>query len=93
MSAFDGLTGGAIGLASKSDRFGRPLDRRRRAVELSSASERQRIGPVLELCLQAHVSGPVERQHRDTDDNNQHHRHIWKNDAVRIAPERCDSIV
>ena len=75
------------------DRAGGTLDRRRRPVELGRASERQRIGPILELRLQAHVSGPVERKDGNADDDDQHQRHIGKNDAVRVAPERFDRLL
>ena len=34
----------------------------------------------------------IERKDRDTDDDDQHHRHIGKNDAVRVAPERFDRL-
>ena len=34
----------------------------------------------------------VERKDGDADDDDQHQRHIGKNDAVRVAPERFDRL-
>ena len=64
-----------------------------RPVELGRTSERQCVGSILELRLQAHISGPVERQDGNADDDDQHQRHIGKNDAVRVAPERFNRLL
>jgi hypothetical protein len=74
------------------DRAGGTLDCGRRPVKFGRASERQCIRSILELRLQAHVSGAVERKNGNADDDDQHQRHIGKNDAVGVAPERSNRL-
>jgi len=42
------------------------------AIKLRRTRQRQRICTILQLRLQAHEPRPVERQHRQADDHDQH---------------------
>ena len=70
----DGIDGAGLGI--------------RQTVELRGAGERERIRAVLQLGLQAHVAGAVERQHRYADDHDEHDGHVRQNHAACVAPER-----
>src|SRR5262249_17397281 len=60
----------------------------RKTVKLGRACERQGVGAVLKLSLKAHIARTIERQYRDTDDDDQHHRHVGQDEALRISAER-----
>src|SRR5262249_24533814 len=45
------------------------------------------VGAVLQLRLQTHVAGAVERQRCDADDRDQQERHIGQNEAGGVTPQ------
>src|SRR5262249_26694221 len=49
--------------------------------------KRQRICAILQLRLQAHEPCPVECQHRQADDHEEHDRHVGQNNSGSVVPE------